>query len=474
MHTTRKVKSNEYYEKKEFKAEKRKSKGKDSPHLENYYGESGKSLGFWKGEGAEALGLAGLPVYPNELGRLQAGFHPKTGKQLFVPRKGREGKAVSWHYMDNCFSAVKDFSLLKQLDNKSNDYDSIFANAIDWSISKMQSLAYSRKYSQGKTTQQKIKLIVVHFHHETSRGDEKGAIPDMQEHEHVLVFKQGVLANGKIGAVENKWMLDNSKLLGTGFRAKLANGLRKMGYEIIPHKEKFQEENEGMKSKSVIANAFGIKGITDQMRDNFSKRHESILKASEEAGTDDSVSKGFIAQKGKAAKEDWTKNELMASWTEAANSLGLTSEYIQTLKTFDNRSLVDNIKTEHKIIKGSFSHKKNKQTGIITKTLYERNLRLKCFEYEQYTGIDGEKMFKSLVENKLVERQKGFIYKCNINLELLSKFERNLKNRINADYKNVYDKFVGNSEEVRFTVNDLIIDKKVELPKVESKKKVTT
>ena len=175
MQTTRVVKDDKYYEQEEIKQEKSKKGRKDK---ENYYSESGKSLGYFYGDGATALGINNLEIKSGYLAKFSKGLDPVSEQKLFTARQS------NWKWVDCCLSAPKDFSIVANLDEKNKHiYDEIFDKACKRAMKTMQK--YAKRKLKNKVYSKDAQLVFAYFDHETARPDSE--FPDMQKHRHVPV-----------------------------------------------------------------------------------------------------------------------------------------------------------------------------------------------------------------------------------------------------------------------------------------------
>ena len=329
----------DYYDKEEVKQEKTKMGRIDK---ENYYSENGDSLGFYYGDGTKILNCHLETILVGDLRKLTNGIEPKTNKILFKKRKVTEFKDESKNKKeppkegwDICFSAPKDFTILAEFDQGNRGiYEEIFNQAHIRALDIMNKKLYRRINSKNDKAFD-IKTIQLCYDHKTARPL-KDCRPDPQWHRHTITLKKCFDTEGKIRSIESFPIFQNQKLYGALFRAELANGLRnKFNYQIIPAKEDEISE-EGL--KGVKVNSFKVVGITDEMRDKFSGRSTEICevaeKLAESKGTiASSVMKQFISSNIKRSKEVWNKEDLYNVWLSDANKVGLTKDYLDSLKS---------------------------------------------------------------------------------------------------------------------------------------------
>lgn len=419
------VKDIEYYEKEETKQAKSKKGRKD---IENYYDEAEATIGRFRGRGAEQLGFAG-DIKKGDFVGLMAGIHPGTKEQMWKDKK------VSWKGTDVTLSAPKDVSILYALSNEELQKQilEVHNRAVERACLLQESVAVRRTYVNKKNIYHKdINVIQSVFNHETARPVDNQR-PDMQIHSHTIMNRYAVNKEGEVYSVDNHCLFQNQKLIGTVYRAELGNGMRELGFGITTVKEDFYDEEleidftkekvkksmEKMKldedgyrdyliykAKTKIQ-SFQIIGIPKELRRNFSRRSEQIEKIAKEVGATTALDRQNITTSSKRSKVVWDKDELAKVWKDEAKAFGFTEEKIDTLRINKEKHILDGAKIESYILKSALT-KGGK--------LFEGPLKLKLAEYEQYTGINYEKYFNSLVESGKIERVSGFLFKCNIDL----------------------------------------------------------
>jgi conjugative relaxase-like TrwC/TraI family protein len=435
--TVASLKNIDYYDNQELKQEATKKGRKD---IENYYLESGKSLGFFYGAGSKRLNLFMAPVEVGDVRKYVSGFHPRTEKKLFTPRKptekqleNRKKKGPSQEGFDICFSAPKDFTLLKEFDEgNERAYLDIHNKACMRALDKMVSMMYRRVYKDGKSSHaHDVEPVIMYFDHETARPLENRR-PDPQIHRHCVVPKKGFTPDGKICTVENFQVFFNQKMLGAIYRAELANGLRELGYEIVPTKEDMEiEDDEGL--KFVKVNSFKVLGITNSQREFFSGRNLEINQHAKPGAT--GLDKYNIAQDIKRVKVDWNERELRSIWKKDAESLALTPQNIRRMKTFRTDKLFETSKVEEEIIRTSLA-KGSK--------LYKGKLMLRLAEYEQYTGIDADTYYQHLKKSGIIIEKSEFELEYTIDIKNAYAKQKGWQSQIKRDYnkcKNEFNEF---------------------------------
>lgn len=409
--TVASLKNIDYYDNQELKQETTKKGKKD---IENYYLEGGKSLGFFCASGSKRLNLFMCPVEVGDVRKYVSGFHPRTDKKLFTPRKptekqieNRKKKGPPQEGFDICFSAPKDFTLLKEFDEGNEQtYLDIHNRACQRALDKMVSMMYRRVYKDGKSHHAyDVEPVIMSFDHETARPLEDRR-PDPQIHRHNVCPKKGFTPDGKICTVENFQVFFNQKLLGATYRAELANGLREIGFEIVPAKEDMEiEDDEGL--KFIKVNSFKVIGITNSQREMFSGRNLEINQHAKPGAT--GLDKYNLAQNIKRVKVQWDGKDLRQIWRDDAKSVCLTKEHIRRMKTFRTDKIFETSKIEEEIIRTSLAKGKK---------LYKGKLMLRLAEYEQFTGLDADKYFNYLKDSGIIFEKEGFELGYTIDLNL--------------------------------------------------------
>lgn len=416
MLTVENAKSFEYYHKHELKQQKTR---KGLVDKENYYTKDAQ--GIWMGKGAEILGFAGMPILNGELEAWSNGFHPKTGQMLFIPQKAR-GKKPQWKYKDCCFSSVKDYGMLREFDKSDAiDYKSMHTQAVKDTVKEMEENIIQRRSTGGRLEDDAFAVIAV-FEHETSRGTGSylsTVRPDPNFHSHVLFSRYCVDSKKSVRTVYDYALHNNQKFYGARYRTRMAKNLRKVGFNIT---KRFGDKLVTSNGK-IFVNAFGIEGISNDARQFFSKRNSEIDYHAKVSGMTSALSRKFISQKIKRAKEAWVKEDLQQIWTEEAKQLfGIDTAYIESIRTAKPID-ISLTKVEHQLVKDAISRKKDKKTGEVTLRLYDMNLNIRCAEYEQFTDIPWKEMKQHLLKSGLIEKVSRYEYKWNFDLKLADKLQ---------------------------------------------------
>ena len=395
-----------YFEKKEFNAS-----------IVDYF-----KLGEWKGKGAERMGILNQPILEGELEKWAKTFHPKTGEKLGKSSKNGLDDA----YLQTVFSPPKDFSLIYFLDtNLQKELEE------DWNYTLDKMHEFIDQFGETRVDSfnnlEEIGIVTAQFKHETARATDKNGKeirPDPQLHAHMLKSRLGIDKDGKGRKLENRKLFFNQLVIGTYGRAVLADRLRERGYSIEKHTE-YQERKTKNGIDRVKVNSFRIVGITQEQRNFFSNRSSEIHELEEKYGTHSTKSRDLIANNNKKAKKEYSRDELIAIWKDDANKLGLTNDYLQSIKNVGNKSILDNLKTDEELF-----------SSIITKNcMYKKDIMARLYEYQQYTGIKAEGVLNRWINEKKIERTGEFKFKSNIELKYQDKKRKalNLKIKTNPD-----------------------------------------
>lgn len=230
----------------------------------DYYSECEKISGQWVCKGAARLGLRGH-VKRDEFLHLCENLHPQTGELLtqrqkttrwVVDEKGDEWETANRRvFSDFTISPPKDVSILA-LVGADDRITVAHDRAIALAIAELEQFAATRVRSAGSFTDRQTGNIVgAIFWHDTSRA------LDPHLHSHCILF------NATHDAAEDRWkalqnyeMLSAQKYVENVYYHELARELRRCGYEI---------ENQPRGD-------FIIRGLPQELREKFSKRHLEI------------------------------------------------------------------------------------------------------------------------------------------------------------------------------------------------------
>lgn len=287
-----------------------------------------------------------------------------------VDRGGEDNKGI-----DLCFSPPKDWTLLYNLVDPETKLkmDEIRDKAVSAVVKGIEQNTYYRETKDGDTKFKLAKGVgMATFNHHTGREvkDEKinpGGYVDCQEHTHITVFPKVLGQDGKFHSntlLDMKYEDGNNheslRYLDQLGQYELCKGLQDLGYSV------YEADKHGN---------FAIEGITDDLRNEFSKRKEQI---NDKAGTDATYRmKKEISLKFRAGKDSHDLASLKEIWKEKMESMGFNDEKVKSLKT--NRVTHKERNIEDLIDKDSvLSNKKIKILALseskFTKTDYKDKL----------------------------------------------------------------------------------------------------
>lgn len=223
---------------------------------QNYY-QKNNEIGIWQGKGAESLNLQGN-ISHEQFDRLCHGINPITDEVL-VDSSKRAGT-------DLTFSAPKSVSILMELSN--NEEELLIRQAHDKAVEETlkfieENYSQTREQIQGeRNTINTGNLVIAKFQHDTSRE------LDPQLHTHSFVLNMTQKENGEWRALHNDELFKNKMLFGQMYRNQLAANLKELGYET-----EVTDARKGL---------FEVKGVSNELMTEFSKRSEQVQKRFEE------------------------------------------------------------------------------------------------------------------------------------------------------------------------------------------------
>jgi conjugative relaxase-like TrwC/TraI family protein len=224
----------------------------------DYHLEGQEEPAHWHGKGAEMLGLAG-EVRQEDFEALAENRYPGTDRQLTA--KHVANRRVGY---DLTFSPSKSVSLAHLFDDR---LAGEFRAAVADTLAEMEREMATRVRKGGKDVDRHTgNMVWADFLHHTSRPI--GGQPDPQLHIHAVVFnatydrEEGQWKAGQFGGLKA-----DAPYFQSVFRARLANRLQALGYEIRRTKDDFE-----------------IDGIPPRVVKEFSRRTDQIEKTAEALG----------------------------------------------------------------------------------------------------------------------------------------------------------------------------------------------
>lgn len=256
---------------------------------EDYYLAGGEPPGFWLGDGARKLALAG-EVQREEFLELFDGFH--DGKRL-VQSAGKENHRPGW---DLTFSAPKSVSVAwSQADPETAlEMRAAQLSAVEAAIQYIQKNAvWTRRGKEGHELE-RCAIVVPTFEHGTSRAQ------DPQLHTHALLLNIGVRADGSTGTLETQSLYDHKMAAGAIYRAELARQLeRRLGLVAVRERSWFE-----------------ISGVPQELIEEFSTRRKEIEEKLSEKGLKSARASEFAALDTRDTKAHIGREELCDRWRE--------------------------------------------------------------------------------------------------------------------------------------------------------------
>jgi conjugative relaxase-like TrwC/TraI family protein len=273
---------------------------------EDYYTESGCTVGRWLGSGAAELHLAG-DVNEQAFDRLAAGFHPEMDTAL-VQRAG-EYHRPGW---DLTFSAPKSVSVVWGIaEGKQREaIERAHVQAVERTLAfaEQQQLFVARRGHNG-IQRESARPIIATYLHGTSRE------ADPQLHTHAFVLNVAARDDGSYGTLETKPLYEWKMALGAGYRAELAQELRTLGYQIAP-------DSKG---------SFRLSEVPRDLERHFSKRRAQIEAVMNERGTTSAKAAEVAALNTRKEKESAGATTLRATWRSESLTFGVTAQHLVDL-----------------------------------------------------------------------------------------------------------------------------------------------
>ncbi len=257
----------------------------------DYMTEGQELQGFWRGKGAEQLGLSG-PVGKAQWDLLCDNLNPTTGLPLTARRNAE--RRVGW---DLNFSVPKSVSLLYALTQDQRILNA-FTESVDQTMADIESDLHTRVRVKGQNADRITgNGVWGRFVHFTSRP--VGGIPDPQLHAHCFLF------NSTFDPVENRFkavqiagIKRDANYFSAMMHARLAARLVDMGVPV-----------------ERTAKGWRVAGLDSATEAKFSRRTRQIDAEAERLGITDPDEKarlGAITRDGKNKR--LTLDELRATW----------------------------------------------------------------------------------------------------------------------------------------------------------------
>lgn len=275
----------------------------------SYYSEDEKVIGRWDGQLAGHFGLSGT-VRREDFEKLCEGQDPTTGAQLVRrvkphTRSNRDGETIRTNGhragFDITFSAPKSVSLAAIVGGDDRIKEA-HSEAVNLALRELEKYAQAR-LGGNRPAETTGKLLFASFQHDAARPDRRDgyAAPDL--HTHNFAFNLTETSGGKIKPLQPLEIYKCQQFGKALYRAKLAEHLEKLGYEIQVDK---------------ITEAPEIVGISREYIEASSPRQREIKEAQAALGAS---STRRIAERNRKTKV-YDRDEMKARHQEMERQFG--------------------------------------------------------------------------------------------------------------------------------------------------------
>ena len=261
---------------------------------EDYYSNGGDPLGLWLGKGCESIDLRGT-VQSSEFRSVLEGIHPNSKQALTGSGSGATAHRAGW---DCTFSAPKSVSVLWALSDEATrlSIEKAHESAIATALGYIEThAAFTRRGHGGAETEAVAGLVSAAFKHFTSRAG------DPQLHTHCIVMNLAPRVDGSFGTIDSKHLYDHKMAAGAIYRMALGTALVQQGYEL-----------------SSAQHGFEVKGVSQDLCRQFSKRREQISQALAEHGGKSAAASQIAALATRDAKVTSQLSERLTHWQSEA------------------------------------------------------------------------------------------------------------------------------------------------------------
>lgn len=290
-----------------------------TPERGDYYlgtdGAPAESPGRWLSS-SEALGRVGIEpgeVEPDDLRALMEGRSPASdaADPVWLRPTGADGTRAGG--LDVTFSPPKPVSVAWAVGDPQQraQIERVHSEAVAGAVGYLRDTV-SLTHGAGGEPAPAAELHAAEFVHTTARGV-AGAVPDPQLHSHVVIASVE-RSGGIVGAVRSRPAFGAAREVGAYYRARVAEGLRALGYEIEP------SGKEGR--------YFTIVGVDENTTRAFSKRSEEVHRAAQRfrAAHGRDPERGelrSLSVQSREAKLPRTRAELDRAWRKIAAEHGM-------------------------------------------------------------------------------------------------------------------------------------------------------
>lgn len=258
---------------------------------EDYFISGGEPPGRWLGQGAQALGLQEESIVSKEdLKAILKGHHPRRPDETLV--RSVRNRQSGW---DLTFSAPKSVTTLwSQADAQARStIQKAQAEAVKAAMSYVEQVALETRVGHaGLEHQLTTGGFFATFEHGTSRA------MDPQLHTHVLVANLCLGLDGQARTIFSKELYHHKMAAGAIYRAELARQLeQRLGVTVY---RPTRTEGTGQYARQTPEAWFEIEGVSEKLREHFSKRAAEIRQLAAEYGWS---SPEVMARLAKATRE---------------------------------------------------------------------------------------------------------------------------------------------------------------------------
>lgn len=305
----------------------------------------------WLGKGAAILGVTGA-TSPDQFDSLADNLHPQTGEQLTTYT--RDNRRVG---LDMTFNAVKSVSLARELAGESNAGDSrieqAHREAVKYTVGLIEQDMQARVRTGGANGNRTTgNLVAYRVTHRDTRINADDQMPDPNLHDHCFIF------NATYDPVEQKWkaaeigqIKHDAPFYEAVYANRLAGNLKGLGYGI---------ERKGK--------AYEIAGVSQELRDKFSRRTKYIEKVAAKLGIEKPESKSKLGATTRLGKTKEVADDLNGYYAGR-----LTPEEKQQLATLQGRPSRE--VTAEQSVAYAIGHEFERRSVVDEKRLYETALR---------------------------------------------------------------------------------------------------
>jgi conjugative relaxase-like TrwC/TraI family protein len=272
--------------------------------VDDYYMDAAEPPGFWLGQGAAALGLAG-EVRPDDFRMLLAGQTPDGRKvRNAVSAKRRAGWDLTW-------SAPKSVSVAwsQATPEIREEIEAALKSAVTFGVAYLETVGVVSRVGENGVVRDPAKLVFAAFRHSTSRAQQP------QLHHHTILKNLAVRSDGKIGTIDPRELYRHQMAAGALFRVQLAHELeRRLGLRV---------RREGR--------CFEIIGVDRELIATFSQRRREIEAVLRATGRSGAKAAEWAALATRSSKKPRPRAELFAEWQEVGRQHGWTMKELSLL-----------------------------------------------------------------------------------------------------------------------------------------------